>query len=67
MGFIDNIQHLRDDEHEDVLKPGGFSEAGESTAAGGSLDEDAIEYEPGKDDTYDPVRTYLAALGACPF
>jgi len=66
MGFIDNIQHLREDEHEDVLKPGGFSEAGESTAAGGSLDEDAIEYEPGKDDTFDPVRTYLAALGAVP-
>jgi RNA polymerase primary sigma factor len=67
MGLIDNMQHLREDEYEDVLKSGSFSESDKSTAGRGtSLDEGEIEYAPGKDDTYDPVRTYLAALGAVP-
>jgi RNA polymerase primary sigma factor len=66
MGSIDNMQHLREDEYEEVFKTGAFSEAEESTEAAASLDDDQIEYAPGKDDTYDPVRTYLAALGAVP-
>ncbi|HZR65160.1 MAG TPA: RNA polymerase sigma factor RpoD [Terriglobales bacterium] len=60
------MQHLREDEYEDVLKGNGFSEAEQASEGQGLLDENAIEYEPGKDDTYDPVRTYLAALGAVP-
>ena len=67
MGLIDNMQHLREDEFEDVLKSGSFSESEGSTAGREApLDEGEIEYAPGKDDTYDPVRTYLAALGAVP-
>jgi RNA polymerase primary sigma factor len=67
MGLIDNMQHLREDEYDDVLKSGGFSEPGENRAAQEtSVDESEIEYAPGTDDTYDPVRTYLAALGAVP-
>src|ERR1700687_5571324 len=66
MGLIDNMQHLREDEYEGVLKSGGLSESEESTAGRVSLDEGEIEYAPGKDETYDPVRTYLAALGAVP-
>src|SRR5690348_7747656 len=66
MGFIDNIQHLREDEYEHVLKPGGFSDSDKSTPGTASLEENEVEYEPGKDDTYGPVRTYLAALGAVP-
>ncbi len=67
MGLIDNIQRLREDEYEDALKSGGFAE----TEAGpgvtnGSPEESEIEYAPGTDETYDPVRTYLAALGAVP-
>jgi RNA polymerase primary sigma factor len=66
MGFIDNMQHLREDEYEDVLHSGGFSETDERAEQTAPLDREEIEYEPGKDDTYDPVRTYLAALGAVP-
>jgi RNA polymerase primary sigma factor len=66
MGLIDNMQHLREDEYEDVLRGSGFSEADETHEGRELLDENTVEYEPGKDDTYDPVRTYLAALGAVP-
>lgn len=66
MGLIDNMQHLREDEYEGVLKSGSLSESEESTAGRVALDEGEIEYAPGKDDTYDPVRTYLAALGTVP-
>lgn len=66
MGLIDNMQQLREDEYEDVLKSGSFSESDESAAGHPSPGESEIEYAPGKDDTYDPVRTYLAALGAVP-
>src|SRR3989442_3570088 len=67
MELIDNMQHLREDEYDDVLKSGGFSEPGENRAAQEtSVDESEIEYAPSTDDTYDPVRTYLAALGAEP-
>jgi RNA polymerase primary sigma factor len=63
MGLIDNMQQLREDEFEDVLASGTAVRADES--ADGSHDEE-IEYAPGVDDTYDPVRTYLSALGAVP-
>ena len=66
MGLIDNMQSLREDEYEDVLRSGSFAESDEGAAQAAPLDQDEIEYEPGKDDTYDPVRTYLAALGAVP-
>src|SRR5690242_210763 len=66
MGLIDNMQHLREDEYEDVLHPGGFSGTEEGAEQTAPPDREEIEYEPGKDDTYDPVRTYLAALGAVP-
>ena len=66
MGLIDNMQHLREDEYEDVLGGSGFSEADATHQRQELLDENTVEYEPGKDDTYDPVRTYLAALGAVP-
>jgi RNA polymerase primary sigma factor len=66
MGLIDNMQQLREDEYEDVLKSGSFSESDESAAGQSLPGESEIEYAPGKDDTYDPVRTYLAALGAVP-
>jgi RNA polymerase primary sigma factor len=67
MGLIDNIQSLREDEYEGVLKPTGLSETDESPEARAiSVDENEIEYAPGTDDTYDPVRTYLSALGAVP-
>ena len=66
MGLIDNMQHLREDEYEGVLKSGSLPESEESTAGRVSLDEGEIEYAPGKDETYDPVRTYLAALGTVP-
>jgi RNA polymerase primary sigma factor len=63
MGLIDNMQQLREDEFEDVLASGTAVRADESADA--SHDEE-IEYAPGVDDTYDPVRTYLSALGAVP-
>jgi RNA polymerase primary sigma factor len=66
MGLIDNMHQLRADDYEDALKSGNFSETEEGAAAQSSLTESEIEYEPGKDDTYDPVRTYLTALGAVP-
>ena len=65
MGLIDNMQHLREDD-EDVLHSGGFSESREAAEQAPPLEREEIEYEPGKDDTFDPVRTYLAALGAVP-
>ncbi|PYU27638.1 MAG: RNA polymerase sigma factor RpoD [Acidobacteria bacterium] len=66
MGLIDNLRRLREDEYEDVLKSGSLSESHDSSAGRPSLDEDETEYAPGQDDTYDPVRIYLAALGAVP-
>ncbi len=63
MGFIDNIQQLREDEYDDVVRAGSLSESGGRET---SVDEREIEYAPGTDDTYDPIRTYLAALGAVP-
>ena len=66
MGLIDNMQHLREDEDEEVFRSPGLSESNENTEPTTTLDEEQIEYAPGKDDTYDPVRTYLAALGAVP-
>src|SRR5947209_10278951 len=63
MGFIDNIQQLREDEYDNVVRAGSLSESGGRET---SVDEREIEYAPGTDDTYDPVRTYLAALGAVP-
>src|SRR2546427_2764474 len=66
MGLIDNLRRLREDEYEDVLKSGSLSESHDSSAGRPSLDEDETEYAPGQDDTYDPIRTYLAALGAVP-
>src|SRR5215469_3244999 len=63
MGLIDNMQQLREDEFEDVLASGTVAGTDESPDA--SHDEE-IEYAPGVDDTYDPVRTYLSALGAVP-
>ena len=66
MGLIDNMQHLREDEYEEVFKSGGSSEAEAVAEEQARVDEAEVEYEPGKDDTFDPVRTYLAALGAVP-
>jgi RNA polymerase primary sigma factor len=63
MGLIDNLQRLREDEFEDVLASGMVARADESPDAS---PEDQVEYAPGVDDTYDPVRTYLSALGAVP-
>ena len=63
MGLIDNMQQLREDEFEDVLASGTAVRAAESPDA---AHDDDIEYAPGVDDNYDPVRTYLAALGAVP-
>ena len=63
MGLIDNLQQLREDEFEDVLASGAVAAADESPDASS---DDEIEYAPGVDDTYDPVRTYLSALGAVP-
>ncbi len=67
MGLIDNMQQLREDEYEGTLHSGGLSEAEGSHPVGdASPDQGEVEYAPGTDDTYDPVRTYLAALGAVP-
>src|ERR1700739_3740078 len=66
MGLIDNMQHLREDEYEEVFKSGGLSEASAVAEEHAPVDQAEVEYEPGKDDTFDPVRTYLAALGAVP-
>jgi RNA polymerase primary sigma factor len=66
MGLIDNMQRLREDEYEEVFKSGGHSEADAVAQEQAPVDQAEVEYEPGKDDTYDPVRTYLAALGAVP-
>src|SRR5579863_5546703 len=65
MGLIDNMQQLREDEYEDVFKSGSFAEA-EKAEEQAPVGQAEVEYAPGKDDTYDPVRTYLAALGAVP-
>src|SRR3984957_6894110 len=66
MGLIDNMQRLREEEYEEGFKSGGQSEADAVAEAQAPVDQAEIEYAPGKDDTYDPVRTYLAALGAVP-
>jgi RNA polymerase primary sigma factor len=66
MGLIDNMQHLREDEYEEVFKSRGLSEADAAAEGQAPVDQAEVEYEPGKDDTFDPVRTYLAALGAVP-
>jgi RNA polymerase primary sigma factor len=63
MGLIDNMQQLREEEFEDVLASGAVAGPDENRDAS---PEDEIEYAPGVDDTYDPVRTYLSALGAVP-
>jgi len=66
MGLIDNMQQLREDEFDDVVKSGGLSETEENRSEPESQADDEVEYAPGADNTYDPVRTYLAALGAVP-
>ena len=63
MGLIDNMQQLREEEFEDVLASGTAVRTDESQEA---AHDDEVEYAPGVDDTYDPVRTYLSALGAVP-
>src|ERR1700758_2325192 len=67
MGLIDNLQSLREDEFDEAVRSGGVAESrGIRSEPEISPEEREIEYAPGKDDTYDPVRTYLAALGAVP-
>src|ERR1700731_1684905 len=66
MGLIDNMQRLREDEYEEVFKSGGHSEADAVAEEQAPVDQAEVEYDPGKDDPYAPVRTYLAALGAVP-
>src|SRR5487761_127133 len=67
MGLIDNMQQLREDEYEGLLKsPEPDEDVVEERAKESSLAESEIEYAAGVDDTYDPVRSYLAALGAVP-
>ncbi len=69
MGLIDNLQRLREDQYEGFLKSSESAEdSGEERlpVQGTKLDENEIEYAPGADDTYDPVRTYLSVLGAVP-
>jgi len=66
MGLIDNMQQLREDEFDEVVRSGGLPGVEASRSAAEDQTEDEVEYAPGADDTYDPVRTYLAALGAVP-
>jgi RNA polymerase primary sigma factor len=67
MGLIDNMQQLREDEYEGLLKSREADEdAVEERPQERSLGENEIEYAAGVDDTFDPVRSYLAALGAVP-
>jgi RNA polymerase primary sigma factor len=66
MGLIDNMQHLREDEHDGLLKPEEILASENRAAQDAPLDPGEVEYAPGPEDTYDPVRTYLAALGAVP-
>src|SRR5579863_2671341 len=67
MGLIDNMQHLREDEHDGLLKPEEILASEASRPPQDTpLDPNEVEYAPGPEDTYDPVRTYLAALGAVP-
>jgi len=67
MGLIDNMQHLREDEHDGLLKPEEILASEARRAPQDTpLDPNEVEYAPGPEDTYDPVRTYLAALGAVP-
>ena len=67
MGLIDNLQSLREDEFDEAVRSGGVSESrGIRSEPEISPEEREIEYAPGADDTFDPVRTYLAALGAVP-
>jgi len=67
MGLIDNMQQLREDEYEGLLRsPEPDEGAVEERAQESSLGESEVEYAAGVDDTFDPVRSYLAALGAVP-
>ena len=67
MGSIDNIQQLREDEYEGLLKsPEPDEDVAEERPQESSVGEREIEYAAGVDDTFDPVRSYLAALGAVP-
>jgi len=66
MGLIDNMQHLREDEHDGLLKPEEILASENRVPRDTPLDQGEVEYAPGPEDTYDPVRTYLAALGAVP-
>src|SRR5580704_11594262 len=67
MGLIDNIQQLREDEYEGLLKSReADGDVVEERPQERSLGENEIEYAAGVDDTFDPVRSYLAALGAVP-
>ena len=67
MGLIDNIQQLREDEYEGLLKsPEVEEDVVEERAQESSAGENEVEYAPGVDETFDPVRSYLAALGAVP-
>src|SRR5580700_2851879 len=67
MGLIDNLQSLREDEFDEAVRSGGVSESrGIRSEPEISPEEREVEYAPGADDTFDPVRTYLAALGAVP-
>ena len=67
MGLIDNIRQLGEDEYEGLLKsPEVEEDTAEKTAQESSAAENEVEYAPGVDDTFDPVRSYLAALGAVP-
>src|ERR1700733_4616029 len=67
MGLIDNMQQLREDEYEGLLKsPEADEDVVEERPQERPLGENEIEYAAGVDDTFDPVRSYLAALGAVP-
>ena len=67
MGLIDNMQQLREDEYEGLLKsPEADEDAVEERPQDQPRGENEIEYAAGFDDTFDPVRSYLAALGAVP-
>ena len=67
MGLIDNMQQLREDEYEGLLKSREADEdIVEERPQERPLGENEIEYAAGVDDTFDPVRSYLAALGAVP-
>jgi RNA polymerase primary sigma factor len=66
MGLIDNMQQLREDEYEGLLKSREADEDAVEERPQERSSENEIEYAAGFDDTFDPVRSYLAALGAVP-